>query len=396
MGTALPPVPQPTPVARATTASGARARRGRVRVALVGPSLDILGGQAVQLQRLLTRLREVESLELHFVPVNPRLPGPLSALQRVKYVRTLVTEATYVASLLRRVPGFDVVHAFSASYSSFLLAPAPAVLAARMLGRRSLVNYRSGEADDHLGRSAIARRLLGMADAIVVPSGYLVDVFARHGLEARSIFNFVEVERIPYRRRPTPRPVFLSNRNLEPMYNVACVLRAFARIQREVPQAELLVAGFGSQRAPLEALAVERGLRNVTFVGRVRPEEMPALYDRADVYLMSPNIDNMPNSVIEAYAAGLPVVTSDAGGVPYIVEHDRTGLLVPRDDDAALAAGALRVLREPGLAARLTDAGREAVLARYTWPAVRDAWTRLYHELAGADAPETRDAAATA
>jgi glycosyltransferase involved in cell wall biosynthesis len=367
-----------------------------VRVALVGPSLDILGGQAVQLQRLLTRLREVESLELHFVPVNPRLPGPLSALQRVKYVRTLVTEAAYVASLLRRVPGFDVVHAFSASYSSFLLAPAPAVLAARMLGRRSLVNYRSGEADDHLGRSALARRLLGMADAIVVPSGYLVDVFARHGLEARSIFNFVEVERIPYRERATPRPVFLSNRNLEPMYNVACVLRAFARIQREVPEAELLVAGFGSQRAPLEALAAERGLRNVTFVGRVRPEEMPALYDRADVYLMSPDIDNMPNSVIEAYAAGLPVVTSDAGGVPYIVEHDRTGLLVPRDDDAALAAGALRVLREPGLAARLTDAGREAVLARYTWPAVRDAWTRLYHELAGADAPETRDAAATA
>ena len=140
-------------------------------------------------------------------------------------------------------------------------------------------------------------------------------------------------------------------------------------------------------------MARERGLRNVTFVGRVRPEEMPALYDRADVYLMSPDIDNMPNSVIEAYAAGLPVVSSDAGGVPYIVDHERTGLLVPRDDDAALAEAALRVLHEPGLALRLADAARAEVLSRYTWDAVRDAWTSLYHALARVPAARAARAA---
>ena len=354
-----------------------------VRVALVGPSLDILGGQAVQVQRLLTRLGSVPSLSVEFLPVNPRLPGPLRLLQRVKYVRTVATSVAYAASLLRRVGRYDVVHAFSASYWSFLLAPVPAMLVARMLGRRVVLNYRSGEADDHLGRSAVARKLVRLADAVVVPSGYLVGVFGKHGLAARSIVNFVEIERIPYRERPQPRPVFLSNRNLEPMYNVGCVLRAFHLVQQRFPEASLVVAGYGSEQAALEALSAELGLRNVRFVGRVRPEEMPALYDAADIYLNAPDIDNMPNSVIEAYAAGLPVVTTNAGGIPFIVEHERTGLMVERNDHAAMAAQAIRLLEEPGLAARLARTAYETCLTRYVWPAVREEWERLYHELTG-------------
>jgi glycosyltransferase involved in cell wall biosynthesis len=361
------------------------ARPSAVRVCVVAPSLDILGGQAVQAQRLVTRLREIPSLDVRFLPVNPRLPGPLRLLQRVKYVRTLATSIAYGASLLRALRRTDVVHAFSASYFSFLLAPLPAMLVARLYGRRVVLNYRSGEADDHLRRSRVAVLAMRLAHEIVVPSGYLVDVFARFGLHARSIHNFVEIERIPHRARPAPRPVFLSNRNLEPMYNVACVLRAFAAIQRRVPEATLIVAGFGSQREELEALARALGLRGVEFVGRVRPEEMPALYDRADVYLNAPDIDNMPNSIIEAYAAGLPVVTTDAGGIPYIVEHERTGLMVPRNDHEAMAAAALRILEEPELARGLAAAARAECLAKYVWATVRRQWESMYLSFAEVD-----------
>ena len=137
----------------------------------------------------------------------------------------------------------------------------------------------------------------------------------------------------------------------------------------------------------LERLASELGLQNVTFVGRVAPSEMPALYDAADVYLNGSDIDNMPGSIIEAYSAGLPVVTTDAGGIPYILTDGETGLLVPRGDHEAMAAGALRLLADDALAARLTEGARRACL-KYSWPAVRDEWLRLYHELArGSDAP---------
>jgi L-malate glycosyltransferase len=354
----------------------------RIRVCLVGPSLDILGGQAVQLQRLLGRLAEVPELDVSFLPVNPRLPGPLRALQRVKYVRTVATSVAYLSSLVRTLGTYDVVHCFSASYFSFVLAPLPAMTVARWYGKGVVLNYRSGQADDHLVRWPSAVRQMRRADAIVVPSGYLVDVFARFGLEAQPIFNFVDVDAITFRHRERPAPVFLSNRNFEAHYNVACVLRAFAAIQREVPDARLLVAGDGPQRAMLHALARQLALRDVEWKGPVAPRDMPALYDAADVYLNAPSIDNMPNSIIEAYAAGLPIVTTDAGGIPYIVSHDRTALMVPSDDDAAMALAALRLLREPGLAARLSIAGREECLTKYTWPAVREEWTRLYREVA--------------
>jgi len=293
------------------------------------------------------------------------------------------------------------VHAFSASYWSFLLAPLPAMAAAKLYGRRVVLNYRSGEADDHLRRSrAAVPSMRRLADAIVVPSGYLVDVFAQFGLAARSVFNFVELERIPYRRRDAlvgmRSPHFFSNRNLEPMYNVACTLRAFARVQAEVPGARLTVAGDGAERARLEALAVSLGLRHVEFVGRVRPEAMPALYDAADVYLNSPDIDNMPNSVIEAYAAGLPVVTTDAGGIPYIVRDGETGLMVKRDDDAAMASAALRLLREPGLATRLADTARAECLAKYSWSAVSHEWADVYASLVAAGETSAASAAAQA
>ncbi len=355
----------------------------RLRVCLVGPSLDILGGQAVQLQRLRERLSAVPDLDVRFIPVNPRLPGPLNALRRIKYVRTVVTSIAYIGALLARVRRADVVHAFSASYWSFLLAPFPAMLVGRLYGKGVILNYRSGEADDHLTRWRwTAAPLMRLAHQIVVPSQYLVEVFGRHGLPARPISNFVEFERIPFRARPAPRPVFLSNRNLEPLYNVRCTLRAFALVQQQLPEARLIVAGDGSERASLERLTAELGLQHVEFRGRTAPAAMAKLYDEADIYLNSPDIDNMPNSVIEAFAAGLPVVTTDAGGIPFVVRNGENGLMVPSGSHEQMAAAALRLLHEPGLAERLSGAARQECLSRYTWEAVRDEWDALYHEVA--------------
>jgi glycosyltransferase involved in cell wall biosynthesis len=349
--------------------------------------MDILGGQAVQLARLLDRLKRTPGVEVSFLPMNPRLPAPFRALQKIKYVRTVVTSIGYWSLLLTRMRRFDVVHAFSPSYWAFLLGPVPAILVARAFGRATLLNYHSGEAEDHLRNWRGATRLAGLADRIVVPSAYLRDVFEKFGLEAEPIHNFVDADTIPYRERSRLRPVFLSNRNFEVHYNVACCIRAFARVQERMPDASLIVAGYGSQRAALEALARELGIRNVRFTGRVSPTEMGQLLNEADLLLNSPDIDNMPLSLIEAQAAGLPIVSTSTGGIPYIVQDNETGLLVPPGDDAALATAALRLLEEPGLALRLTRAARESCLERFSWPAVEAKWVRVYHELADPHQP---------
>ena len=369
------------PVAESLKTNGVSRVSRPLRVLIVAPSLEILGGQAVQASRLLKKLIEEPSIEVSFLPVNPRLPGRLRKLQEIKYVRTIVTSLLYWGLLLARVRRYDVIHVFSASYLSFVLAPTPAILVARLYGKKIVLNYRSGEAADHLRRwRRTAIPTIRLVDEIAVPSGYLVDVFAQFEIVSRAISNFVDLDHFPFRERRSLRPVFLSNRNLEPLYNVACVLRAFAIIQRRLPDARLIVAGDGSQRERLEALSQELDLHNVEFRGRVAPEQMRSLYDEADVYLNSPDIDNMPGSIIEAFASGLPVVTTCAGGIPYIVNDNSTGLVIHCGDHEAMAESVLTLLKDEALWRRITIRAREEC-DRYQWDVVKNEWLKLYHQM---------------
>ena len=355
----------------------------RIRVCIVAPSLDILGGQSRQAALLLAGLRDEPTLEVGFIPHNPRLPGALRRLQTIKYVRTVVTTLCYWAMLLVRLLRYDVIHVFSAAYYSYLLSVMPALLIAKVYRKRSILNYRSGEAEDHLKRWRLTTvPIMRLTDAIVVPSNYLVAVFARAGLQAKAISNIVEMTRFRFRNRGPLRPVFLSSRLLEPLYNMGCVLRAFACIQRRYPDASLTIAADGSLRSHLEQCANDLGLRQTEFIGRVPFEAMPDLYDAADIYLNANDIDNTPASILESFASGLPVVTTEAGGIPYILEHERTGLMVKCGDHEALAASAIRLLEDPVLASRLAHNARESVRP-FTLPAVSESWLSLYHELAG-------------
>lgn len=367
---------------------GARRARGggHLRVLIAAPSLDILGGQSRQAVRLQTGLAQEPTLSVDFVAHNPRMPAGFGWLQRIKYVRTVATTLYYWFLLLARVWRYDIVHTFSASYYSYLLSAAPAILIAKLYRKKCILNYRSGEAEDHLRKWRLtAKPIMRLADAIVVPSGYLVELFARFGLHARAIYNIVELDRFQFRERQPLRPVFLTSRLLEPLYNVGCVLRAFALIQQRYPEASLTVAADGWMRGELEQLARDLNLRATEFIGRVPFEQMPAMYDGADVYLTATNLDNMPSSITESMASGLPVVTTDAGGIPYIVTHEETCLMVSCDDHEAMAASAIRLLTDDELAGRIA---RQARLAsrKFTWPAVRDEWVKLYRELARGEA----------
>ena len=343
--------------------------------------MRILGGQAVQASRLLRAWRDDPDVHAWLVPINPVPPGPLAGLTAIKYVRTVATQLVYWPLLVRELRRADVVHVFSASYTSFLLAAFPAVLVAKLLGKPVVMNYRSGAAPDHLQRSAIARATLRRVDRNAVPSRFLHDVFASFGIPSHIISNIVDVERFRFRRREHLQPRVLSTRNFEPLYNLACTLRAFRLLQDRHPDAQLTLVGGGSQDAAIRRLADELKLANVTFAGRVPPEEIWRYYADADIYLQMPYIDNMPTSVLEAYASGCPVVSSRAGGIPAILTDGHHGLLVPCDDHEAAAHAMLRLLDEPDLARRLADNAFDGC-ARYQWSAVRRQWVDLYRTVA--------------
>jgi glycosyltransferase involved in cell wall biosynthesis len=352
-------------------------RNRRLSIAIVAPSMGILGGQAVQASRLVRAWRNDPDVDAWLVPINPLPPPGLRWMIDVKYLRTVITQVVYWPSLVRQLRKADVVHVFSASYFSFLLAPLPAVLIARLLGKPVVMNYRSGEAPDHLKRSAIARRTLRGVERNAVPSRFLHEVFSAFGIRSEIIPNIVDVERFKFRRREPLQPRILSTRNFETLYNIPCTLRAFRLIQDRYPDATLTLVGAGSRDSAVRSLTQELGLRNVTFAGRVPPDEIWRYYADADIYLQTPNIDNMPASVLEAYASGCPVVATNAGGVPAILTDNVHGLLVPCDDHHAAAESVLRLLADPALARRVVDTALDAC-SRYQWSSVRSQWIALY------------------
>jgi glycosyltransferase involved in cell wall biosynthesis len=289
----------------------------------------------------------------------------------------IVTTTAYVPRLAPALARADVVHVFGAAYAAFLAAPLPALLAARAFRRPVVLNYHNGEASDHLRHSPIARAAIRAADRVVVPSQYLVNVLSRFGVSATPIANIIDLERFRYRERVPIRPRLLSTRNLHALYNVACTVRAFRLIQDRWPDASLTIAGGGPQEPMLRSLVATLRLDHVSFVGRVAPADIAAYYASHDIYIQSPNADNLPNSVFEAFASGLPVVSTEAGGVPAMLRYGDFGSLAPVDDHRALAKQVLHLLDEPEHARRTARAAYESCRT-FSWPSVRREWLRVY------------------
>lgn len=340
-----------------------------LRIGLVGPLPPPAGGMAMQ-TRQLAELLQAAGARVTLVQTNA--PYRPAFVGRVPVLRAAARLLPYLWRLWRAAGRSDLFHVMANSGWSWHLFAAPAVRIARWRGVPVLVNYRGGEAAGFLARSrASVAATLAPAARLVVPSGFLQAVFREHGMAAEIVPNIVDLERFrPAPARPLDPPHLVVARNLEPIYDNATVLRALARVHERYPQARLTVAGTGPERAALEALVQELGLGDrVRFAGRLDREAMAELLRSATLAINPSRVDNMPNSVLEALASGVPVLSTDVGGVPYIVRHGEEAWLVPAASPGPMAEGILRLLDDPALAERLARAGIEAA-SRYSWRAV--------------------------
>lgn len=361
-----------------------------LRIALVGPLPPPEGGMANQTRQLSELLRR-EGAQVTLVRVNaPYRPGWIGHL---KGVRALFRFVPYIVRLWRVAGRVDVIHIMANSGWSWHLVAAPAVRIARMRGIPSVVNYRGGDAESFLDRSgALVLGTLRCASALAVPSGFLQQVFGRRGILSEIVPNIIDVERFkPGMGRHDP-PHLVVARNLELIYDIATALRAFALIRADWPGARLTVAGSGPEERALRSLAQQLGITEaVNFCGRLDRDQMAELYRSACVVMNPSRVDNMPNSVLEAMASGVPVVTTNVGGVPFIVREGVTGLMVAAGNEVEMAAAVRRVLCDSECAKRLRDAAL-AEVQQYTWPRIRQQWADVYALALSATPGEARPA----
>lgn len=386
-GRRISPLSNPRPEGAATA--------DPMRVAIVAPSLRYVGGQSAQAAFLLQKWEDDAEVEARFIAADPEFPHGLAWLGKIPLLRTVARTPLYLVSLWRGFKGVEAAHVFSASYWSFLLAPFPALVIAKMRGAKVLLNYHSGEAKDHLSHWRSALPILRRADCVVVPSGYLADVFGEFGLRAHIVPNAVDERQFRYRLRQPLEPRLVCTRGFGAYYRVDHVARAFARVQQAYPQATLSLPGTGPEEAQVRSLVQELGLRGVDFPGAVARRQMGVYYDRADIFINASWLDNMPLSILEAFAAGTPVVSTAPEGVRYFVRHEHTGLLCEPGDWESLAANAIRLLGDSALAAALSQNAYEAS-KQYRWEAVRGQWLERYRALLGREPVAAENPTSTA
>lgn len=265
---------------------------------------------------------------------------------------------------------YDVLHIHCCSGVGFLPAVV-GVSVGRRLKKRVVLTYHGGGGEKFFDKhSKLVRHYLTRTDTNIVLSGFLGKVFDQHQLPYTIIPNIIELDDCHYRERTTIHPHFICTRAHEPLYNIPCILRAFQKVLTEFPESTLTLVGDGSQHEALMTMVQEMGLKNVRFTGRVDNSEIYHYLDQADVFLSAPAVDNMPVSILEAMNAGLLVISSNVGGVPYMVEDGKTGYLFPNNDSDTLAELMIKAVRQPSESIAIIHNAHQAVNA-YRWDSIR-------------------------
>ena len=212
----------------------------------------------------------------------------------------------------------------------------------------------------------------------VAPSAYLLHHFQEAGFKNLTyIPNTIAIKNYPFQLRENIKPSLLWVRSFAHIYNPMLALKMLEELLQEYPHAQLSMVGPFKDNSIEECrrYAQQKNLP-VTFTGGMPKEEWLAYARDFDLFINTTNVDNTPVSVIEAMALGLPVVTTNVGGIPYLLEDQREALLVPPDDVAAMQKAIQSLLSHPNKARSLSQNGRKKIEA-FDWEVVKEKWKEV-------------------
>lgn len=234
----------------------------------------------------------------------------------------------------------------------------------------------------------LQRQAYRCATKVVANSQAARCILEEEGLAPESIAvipNGVDLPSFAERDGFRPVRTIVTVANLRPEKSHETLLASAAEVVREHPELRFRIVGDGSRRGELERRAHAWGLEaHVEFLGH--REDVPALLREADAFVLPSRSEAFPNSVVEAMAAGLPVVASAVGGLLELIDDGRTGLLVPPGDPEKLTGALRRLIQQPEQAAAMGRAARDDVRRRYAFERMVAAFEELYVSSLGAGA----------
>jgi L-malate glycosyltransferase len=210
----------------------------------------------------------------------------------------------------------------------------------------------------------------------ISPSLYLKDYFEKAGYEVEYIPNFIPIENYEFKKRSCVRPKLFWVRSFHKIYNPLLALEVLQRLKEKFPSAELCMVGpdkDGTLQSFIDKAKDKGVYDSVRLTGFLSKSEWIELSKEYDIFINTTNFDNQPVSVIEAMALGLPVISTNAGGIPFLIEDNFDGILVPKNDPDKFAEQIERIISDKNLVSKITDNARKKVEG-FDWEEVKHKW----------------------
>jgi glycosyltransferase involved in cell wall biosynthesis len=317
-----------------------------------------------------------EILSSHFAKAGYQVVTASSAANR--YARL----ADIVRTLVRNKHNIDIqiVHIYGGR--SFVVEDVASQLGSRY-GFGIIMMLHGGALPTFINRfPGWARRVFSRAHVISAPSEYLARAMTNLGFECRITPNVIDTDLYPYRLRQKVAPNLFWMRSFHPVWNPFMAVKVLAELRTVLPHATLVMAGqdkgmLGETRQLAAQLKVEDAIR---FAGFLDPPGKWREGDAADIFISTNHIDNMPIAVVEACAMGLPVVTTNVGGIPDLLKNEETGLLVEDNDVTGMVNAICRLVLDQELAGKLSAKGRE-LAQKSSWNRVRLLWENMFEHI---------------
>jgi glycosyltransferase involved in cell wall biosynthesis len=319
------------------------------------------GGISGVVDTLLTNFKESEGLKLN-----------LYNTKKNPFLRFFL-----IFNLLQKGKPYNVFHIHGCSHLGFFPIII-GVIAGKILGKRIIVTYHGGMLEDFIKKySGFVKYFLSKSDTLTVPSTFLVNILEERGLEVEYLPNIVRLNNVSFKKRNIISPSLIITRSFEKVYNIPFAIRSFKEIQKIYPDALLRLVGSGSLESELKKLVKELDLRNVTFTGRVSNDRIGEELNKADIFINPTTVDNMPISLFEAFACGLPVLSTNVGGLPTFIEHEVNGLLIDSGNENQLVENIQFIMNNNQKAQCMINNGYNTFL-KYSFESLKNNYIKLY------------------
>lgn len=249
----------------------------------------------------------------------------------------------------------------------------------RLLNVRYLPILRGGNLPERFRTSRrSAHKLFSNAYKNIAPSSYMSQLFRKEGFtNLVYIPNTIQIAKYTYFKRELYTPKLLWVRSFSKIYNPVMALKVLQELLKEFPEATLTMVGPEKDDSYETCLAFAKANKlPVTFTGLLSKQAWRQLAAAHDIFISTTNFDNTPVSVIEAMALGLPIVSTDVGGMPFLIQHEKDGLLSPVKEVKPFVAAITRVLKSPEFGLSLAENARNKVEG-FDWDTVKNRWDEV-------------------